>query len=181
MQQDSALAIRQAHIKHEASVKSIGTLYYLAVIGLLIAMFGGIMALVEESRRIEGADLAALAHAVGGTLVTLFICAALAALHGVAGYGIRNLKPWGRIVGIVLSAIGLLAIPVGTIISAYILYLLISRKGRMVFSPGYKEIIAATPGVKYKTSPVVWILLGLIVLGVIGVFVAGFLKASGVF
>ena len=51
------------------------------------------------------------------------------------------------------------------IIPAYILYLLLSSKGAMVFSTEYKEIIARTPHVKYRTSCIVW--GALIVLGVV--------------
>lgn len=181
VQQQNALEIRQAHIKHEASVKSIGTLYYIGTIFLTLGIVAQIVSAVGQISSSPSADVSAMGAHVGEAIVMIVILGAIAALQGVAGYGIRNLKPWGRIVGIVLSAIGLLAIPVGTIISAYILYLLVSRKGGMVFSPEYKEIIAATPGVKYKTSLIVWIILGIFVLGVIGVFVAGFLKASGVF
>jgi hypothetical protein len=79
-------------------------------------------------------------------------------------YGIRALKNWARITGIVLAALGLLNFPVGTLINAYILYLFVSKKGRMIFSPEYQDIIAATPEVKYRTSILVWIFLGILVL-----------------
>ena len=62
-----------------------------------------------------------------------------------------------------LSVCALFAVQLGTLIGFYMLYLLLSKKGTMVFSPEYKEIIAQTPHMKYKTSPVVWIALGLIV------------------
>ena len=34
-----------------------------------------------------------------------------------------------------------------------------SEKGNVVFSDHYKEVIAATPHVRYKTSIIVWILV----------------------
>ena len=77
------------------------------------------------------------------------------------------------------SVIGLLAIPVGTIISGYFLYLLLSKKGTVIFSPQYKQIIAATPHIKYKTSKIVIaLLLILIALIAIALIVAlgGFLR-----
>lgn len=47
----------------------------------------------------------------------------------------------------------------------------------MVFSPYYKEIISQTPHIKYKTSIVVWIFLGLLLallgLGIVGAIFAG--------
>ena len=75
----------------------------------------------------------------------------------------RALRPWGRIVGCVLSGLGLLGFPIGTAINAYILYLFLSKKGRTVFAPEYQAVIAATPDVKYRTSILVWIFLALLV------------------
>ncbi len=62
------------------------------------------------------------------------------------------------------------------LIYTYVLYLLLSSKGTMVFSPGYQAIIPQTPHVKYKTSWIVklavtifFVIFGLaIILAVIG-------------
>jgi predicted nucleic acid-binding Zn ribbon protein len=67
---------------------------------------------------------------------------------------------------IIISAIGLLSFPCGTLISACLLYLFFSHKGEMVFSDRYEEIIQGTPHIKYKTLIIVWIFL-LILIGVI--------------
>lgn len=158
---DSAAdATRRAHIGHESSIKAVGFLYYL---GGILMTIGGLAAVVGATRAEPGAFLMLFVLAIGiGQLA--------------AGWGVRSLKRWGRIVGIVLSLLGLLAFPIGTIINAYVLYLFVSKKGRTVFSPEYQDVIAATPHVKYRTSIVVWILIGLIlalvVLG-IGVSVIG--------
>jgi len=110
------------------------------------------------------ASLAGEEPAVGALLLVL------GAGQLVAGWGVRALRPWARILGCVISVIGLFGFPVGTLINAYVLYLFLSRKGRTVFAPEYLEVIEATPDVKYRTSIVVWIFLallaGLIVLGV---------------
>ena len=81
-----------------------------------------------------------------------------------AGWAVRALRPGGRILGCVLSGLGLLGFPIGTVINAYILYLFLSKKGRTIFSPEYQDVIAATPHVKYRTSIIVWIFLALVVL-----------------
>jgi hypothetical protein len=83
----------------------------------------------------------------------------LAALQIWVGIGLRNLKPWARIASGVLAGIGLLGFPIGTLINGYILYLLFSKKGAMLFSPDYQRVIAETPHIKYKTSIIVWIVL----------------------
>lgn len=142
-----AEAIRRAHISHEASIKAVGFLYYLG--GVLVTL-GGVASLLGASSEPSGAAIALLLILVG--IGQLF-----------AGWGVRALRSWGRIVGCVVSVIGLIGFPIGTLISAYILYLLLSKKGRTVFTPGYQDVIAATPHVKYRTSIVVWIFLALIV------------------
>ncbi|NCT00404.1 MAG: hypothetical protein COS36_05705 [Candidatus Altarchaeum sp. CG03_land_8_20_14_0_80_32_618] len=60
------------------------------------------------------------------------IFAVIAIVIGVAelvvAYGIWNMKKWARIVGIILAVIGLINIPIGTIISIVILYFLLIDK-----------------------------------------------------
>ena len=71
-----------------------------------------------------------------------------------------------KIPATIFSAIGLLSVPIGTLINGYILYLIYSAKGNMVFSEEYRKVIAATPNIKYKTSIIIWIFLGIVVLGI---------------
>lgn len=142
-----AEAIRNAHIKHEASIKSVGTLYYL---GAILTTLGGLFGLAGAPMA-DGDTVTSVVMLAGG--VGLFF----------AGSGVRSLRPWGRILGCVLSGIGLLGFPIATLINGYILYLLLSKKGRTIFSPGYQEVIAATPHIKYRTSLLVWIFLALII------------------
>lgn len=80
------------------------------------------------------------------------------------GYGLRRLRKWARIPTGILSGLGLLAFPIGTLINAYILYLLFCQKGKMVFSDEYRAVIEQTPHIKYRTSIIVWIVLGLLLL-----------------
>ena len=149
-----AETIRRAHLSHETSVKGAGGLYLLG--GVLLTI-GGVAALAGGVR--------------GGTdAVTALFVLALGVLQFWAGLKVRALQRGGRIAGGVLSGLGLLAFPIGTLINGYILWLFFSDKGKTVFSDAYKDVIAATPHVKAKTSIVVWIvlaiLLGLIAIGI---------------
>jgi hypothetical protein len=94
------------------------------------------------------------------------------------GTGLRRLKRWARIPVGILSGIGLIGFPLGTIINAYILYLVFGKKGVTVFSDEYRLVIEQTPHIKYKTSIVVWIFLGLVLLlivaGLVAAIVGGF-------
>ncbi|MBW1916173.1 MAG: hypothetical protein JRI86_14770, partial [Deltaproteobacteria bacterium] len=77
---------------------------------------------------------------------------------------LRNLSPSAKIPAVFLSSIGLIGFPVGTIINAYILYVLLCKKGRYVLSPEYQEIVRATPDIRYHTSIIIWIVLAIFIL-----------------
>lgn len=142
---------RRKYLNHEASVKSIGALYYLTTAFML---WGGIDTVLHPITR--------TGRPMSLGVAVLFIV--LAAVFGVAGTGLRRLQGWARIPTGILATLGLLAFPVGTIINVYVLYLIFSGKGSMVFSPEYREVMAATPHIKYKMSILVWVLLGLVLL-----------------
>jgi hypothetical protein len=143
-----AIDIRQRHVNHETSVKSVGTLYYfVSAILLLVAtslILGGHFSLTQN---------AIIAVILIGFAVPL----------AFLGRGLKQLKSWSKIPAGVLSGIGLLGFPIWTLINGYILYLLFSDKGTMVFSSEYKQIIADTPDIKSRTPIVVWILIAVLV------------------
>lgn len=145
--------IRRQHLSHEANIKAVGMLYYLSAIGLLIA---GVVLLISAA---AGGKAETVGAAIGMAVAAL----AFGGFYFWVGRGLRVLKPWSRIVAGVLAGLGLLGFPVGTLISVFILYLLFSKKGNMVFSEEYKQIIADTPDIKYRTSIIVWIFLALLI------------------
>lgn len=55
------------------------------------------------------------------------------------------LQPGARVPVIVLSAIGLLGFSIGTIVSAYFLYLVAGAKELYVLSPAFAEVRRSTP------------------------------------
>lgn len=149
---------RRAHLNHEASVKSIGTLYLIGAVILLPLSLG--MAFTWFTNPSSPA-----------ALVVALLYLAFGLFQGAVGWGVYKLAPWTRIPAVIYSVLGLLWFPIGTLVSAYFLYLLLSEKGRVVFSPEYRRVIEQTPHVKYKTSIVVWVFLGLLLLlvGVIAI------------
>ncbi|MFL6548831.1 MAG: hypothetical protein ACJ8OJ_09050 [Povalibacter sp.] len=159
-----AESIRQEHIKHETSVRSIGLLYYFG---------GGIMAMGAIGFFVAGLVTKMPPFATG----IIVIYGALGVLSIVLARGIRALAPWARTTSIVFACIGLLGFPLGTLLNGYILYLLLSEKGKRVFALDYPEIVAATPHIKYKTSIVVWIALAILILAIVGILVATTMKS----
>jgi hypothetical protein len=189
----AAEAIRRAYLRHEASIKSIGSLHYL---GVFVGVLGlGLMvfrALSRNSKMDEGMSSAPFVGAVVYLFVTLSI-------NLIMGIGLTGLKPWARWTEVALTSILLLIYLLGTVVAAmgngptvgptiagalvmslilsYILYLLLSKKSSMVFSPEYQLIIERTPYIKYRTN---WIVKGcFIVLAVVIGFgiVAAFLSS----
>ena len=153
--------MRKEHLKHEASIRSVGVLYYLGGAGMLLVAIGSLIA-IGTSR--NGAE----------TAVNIFV-AALCLLLGAGqlwvATGLRQLKKWARIPTGILSGLGLCGFPLGTLINGYVLYLIFSQKGKTVFSEEYQAVIEQTPHIKYRTSILVWILLGLVLL-VIGIAIS---------
>ncbi len=167
-----AVDIRKKFLNHEASVKSIGLLYLLGAIFLVPIGFC--------TMGISAYALASNSNDIDSPWVVFIVGVfefALGILQGITGLALKKLKKWARIVGIVFSSIGLIGFPLGTLISAYFLYLLASAKGNYVFSEEYQQVIASTPEIRYKTSMVVWILLGLL-LGLIGLAVIAAIVGS---
>jgi hypothetical protein len=156
---EHAEEIRKEHINHEAGIRSAGTLYGLYALFLLLAT------LVFAFGAVTGGD-AQNPRAV--MIIAMVFCGGFFWLFYKLASGLRALQNWARVPTAIISGLGLLGFPVGTLINGYIMWLVLSKKGTFILSPEYAEIVAATPHIKRKTSIVVWIflvlLLGLFVL-----------------
>ncbi|MEM6793649.1 MAG: hypothetical protein AAF725_06675 [Acidobacteriota bacterium] len=151
-----AESIRRELLSHEASIRSIGTLYYISVFFLSIA------ALVL----VVGSVSAAEPVMAGLGLFFGFI----AWVHYYMASGLRSLRVQVRTLVSFFAVIGLTGFPIGTLINAYILWLLHGEKGKRVLSQEYLDVVAMTPHIRYKTPLWVWIFLGLLValIGFVG-------------
>ncbi len=163
-----AVAIRREYLTHEGAIKLVGAIYvWTGVVSALL--FVVYAALVLFALATGTTDFAAI-------VVLVFICilSGLAFFQIWLGFGLHRLNPLARIMGMVFAALGTLAIPIGTIFGIYVMYLLISAKGEYVFSPPYKDVIAATPHLKYRLSVItriaIW-LLAIVVCGIITLMV----------
>lgn len=157
--QEEYEAIRHEHLKHEASLKSVSLLYFLGGAFMILGGFVSLMNVLMISDELG-------ATATGGMIGGMTIFLLLGILMIFLGKWFRSLNPKLKIPGSILAALGLLQFPIGTLINGYILYLIHSQKGKMVLSAEYKDVIEATPDIKYKTSKVV-IVLGILVIGVL--------------
>ena len=166
--------IRKAYLNHEASVQSIGLLFYICGGLMVFGMVMGLMITMDQGR--------------SGVLTfgVLMVQAAIVALAFALGHGLQTLHRYVRVPVVILSGINVLLAIFGMAagggtqlgalvvlaINGYVLYLLLSAKGNMVFSAQYAEIRRQTPHIKYRTSWIVRIavilLLAFLGLGVVG-------------
>jgi hypothetical protein len=148
--------IRREHIGHERQLRAVGSLY---LFGGALGLLGGIALL---------ADTLGSPASAGETIAIAVVYMGIALAALVVGWGYRRLAPWVRIPGTVLAAAGLLGIPVGTIISAVILWMIWSHPGKVVLSPQYAAIVAATPHVRYTMRPIERIVWGVFIVALVG-------------
>ena len=99
---------------------------------IVAAVFG--LAGVATAAGAAGRDAAIALPIIGltGTALSAFLLAV--SLPGlVAGIGLLKYRPWARILTIVLSALNLINFPLGTLVGAYGLYVLLSEEGARLF------------------------------------------------
>jgi len=165
---DDVEATRRRFLSHEASIQSIGVLYLIG--GVLSVLYGAFMISMALAgfAQVNAQQVSVLIFPV----ILGFVVLALGVAQGYAGHCMRILNPSGKVLAIIMAAIGLIAVPLGTLISIYVLWLLLSEKGNVVFSPEYRRVIDATPHIKYRTSIIVWVfvflLIALVLLGIFG-------------
>jgi len=159
-----AVITRKKYLKHEAAVRSVGSLYYFCA--ACYALFA--VALLASER----ANVTACA-------VGLSFLVPLGAAFFWAGRGLRQVnrkvKPLATVLAVLVLVGGcctLIARSAGTsgggmlvaiVLYAYVLYVILSAKSKVVFSEGYKAVIEATPSIRYRTPVLVWVCVSLLV------------------
>lgn len=172
---------RRTYLGHETGVKSVGSLQILG--GVLLGL-GMLVSVFAPAQPMSGPQRS----------IVIAIYVTFAAFFLAIGFGLTKLQTQARwvetaIVGLLLlrsarslfmgmfsarnandSLVVILA--AGTVVLSifgYILYLLLSAKGSVVFSRDYKDVIKATPHIKFKTSPLAKAVAVLFFLGIVSV------------
>ena len=114
-------------------VKILGAIYIaLSTLSLFVALFiamavGTAGAIVGTAADPNDAAVALpIIGIAGSALVAFLVVVSLPGL--IAGIGLLKMRPWARIVGIVVAVLSLLNIPLGTIVGVYGLWVLCSRE-----------------------------------------------------
>ncbi len=113
----------------------------LGVFGILIGvaillLFGGLAGWIGLSGAERSPDALAavpIFALIGGAVCLLMLILSLPGI--IAGAGLLKFRPWARVLTIVLSAIQLLNVPLGTALGIYGLWVLLSPAAEPLFGP----------------------------------------------
>jgi hypothetical protein len=103
------------------------------VSGALLLVVGGFVLLLLSGIGFASGDPTAMAilSVVGTSVGFLMLLLALPSL--LAGYGLLKGKSWGRFLAIVVGILGIFNFPVGTLIGAYTLWVLLQDDAAAIF------------------------------------------------
>lgn len=103
-------------------------------VGLALLVFAGgtilpaiLQAAVPDEADIPLAIVQLIVTVVTGVILTLSLpCLVL-------GFGLYNFRPWARVLGLVLAALNLLNVPLGTALSLYAFWVLLKPESEALF------------------------------------------------
>jgi hypothetical protein len=110
------------------------------LIGLgLLVMFGGLAALVTvKEHSPDGVVGAAVLGGIGLLILVIMLVVAVPGM--VAGIALLRMKPWSRVLTIVVSALELMSFPFGTALGLYGLWVMLQ--------PETERLLGAGPGAR---------------------------------
>jgi hypothetical protein len=122
-------------------VKVLGLIYTvfgaLGILGAIIVLvlFGGLAGLAGSTGQADARIAVPVLGGIGGLIFLAILVFSLPGL--IAGIGLLQLRPWARMLGVVVSALNLMNVPFGTALGIYGLWALLNRETEQLFvSPG---------------------------------------------
>lgn len=162
---------RKYFLINESSVKGIGCLFVFAgiliIISILFLSFPNIMRLSGPVGERFDQNVLLPEVAVANGRIVLF----LGGLHIGIGWALIKLRNCARIIAGIFAIPGLVGIPIGTLISGYIIYSLFSKKAKYVCSIDYKKVISETPDIKCPIPIMIIIIIGILLFFNYSVFI----------
>jgi hypothetical protein len=99
---------------------------------VILMIFGGLSAFVGLSDHTpEGFPAVPILGAIGAFVFVLILVLSLPGL--IIGIGLVQFRPWARMAGIILSALDLLSVPLGTALGVYGFWVLLNRETEQMF------------------------------------------------
>jgi hypothetical protein len=108
-----------------------GVFYVMLAFGMS-AVLGLVASFVASQGDPDSAMGATILGLTGGAFFIFWLCVGIPGI--LAGYGLLTFKPWARILAIVLSAIRLINIPIGTALGLYGLWVLFNKETETLFN-----------------------------------------------
>ena len=122
----------ETHVKVLGALQIILGAFGVMAALLLFFVFGGLAGLVGATAE-EGAEIAVPILALVGSFVVGFVL--LLSVPGIiVGIGLLKFRPWARILGIILSILMLVHFPLGTVVSIYGLWVLLTGETEKLFA-----------------------------------------------
>ena len=125
----------------ETHVKTVGILHIVfGSLGILAAvffllLFGSIASVVSLSDSTSARDAAIAVPILGGIGTILFVVIGAISLPGlIGGIALVRLAPWSRVFMIVISALDLLSVPIGTALGIYGIWALTRPETEALFA-----------------------------------------------
>ncbi len=133
------------HVRLIAILSIVWSAISLIIGALIVSLVGGFGLLAASQAAVRDPGAAAAPAIVGMLVVGLGIFMIVLTLPGfLAGWGLLNNKSWARILTIVLSALNLPGIPIGTALGIYGLWVMTHREVEAQFAATY----AASPSLR---------------------------------
>ena len=125
----------EGHVRFLAILNIVfGSLGLLAGIGvfMLLGSIGAIGAVVGSASDANAFMVLPIMGAIGGLVFMIILI--FSAPQIIGGIGLLKGQPWARILMIVLSAINLISVPIGTVTGAYGLWVLLNEETTRMFA-----------------------------------------------
>ena len=119
------------HVKVLASFFVVIAILLLAGAFFLPLILGFVGTVVSSSNEPDAATVGAFLGLTGAVLSIVLVCMALP--YGICAFGLFKLRPWARIMAIIMCAIALTSVPFGTLIGIYGLIVLFQKKTEELF------------------------------------------------
>lgn len=120
------------HVKVLASFFVVIAVLLLAGAFFLPLILGLVGSVVSSSNEPDAATVGAFLGLTGAVLSMVLVCMALP--YGICAYGLFKLRPWARIMAIIMSAIALTSVPFGTLLGIYGLIVLFQKQTEQLFA-----------------------------------------------
>jgi len=104
----------------------------LSVLGILVGAFAFVL-LAGIGYAVQEEDASIVLLTIGTVFGFLFLIVSIPGIIG--GIGIFKRKEWARILVLVVSAMHLINIPIGTAVGAYSIWVLVQKETILLFNP----------------------------------------------